>query len=73
MARKLHGGREDGLEPVESLDPDAIIAFSDILCAMSKTAFEGRQLGEAFEIMSEMINDPDCLVVCTLSGAILLR
>ena len=69
MTRKLHDGREDGLEPLESLDPDNVNSFSDLLRAMSKTAFGGRQLGEAFEIMKTMINDPECLVICTLSGA----
>jgi deoxyhypusine synthase len=69
MARRLHDGRKDGLTPLESLDPLTIDSFSGLLRAMSKTAFAGRQLGEAFEILVEMINDPDCTVVLTLSGA----
>lgn len=67
--RNLHDGREDGLEPLHSLNPDEIISFSDMLHAMSQTAFGGRQLGEAFEVMKAMIDDPECLVICTLSGA----
>ena len=69
MPRELRDGRNDGLEPLESLDPDRIDSFSDLLRAMSKTAFGGRQLGEAFEVMQAMTTDPDCMVVATLSGA----
>jgi deoxyhypusine synthase len=69
MARKLHDGRTDGLAPLENLDPDRVHSFADILRAMHKTAFGGRQLGEAFEVMQAMITDQDCLVVATLSGA----
>lgn len=36
---------------------------------MRKTAFGGRRLGEAFETLAAMIDDPDCKVVLTLSGA----
>jgi deoxyhypusine synthase len=36
---------------------------------MSKTAFGGRQLGEAFDIMRTAACDPDCAIVVTLSGA----
>jgi deoxyhypusine synthase len=69
MRRKLRDGREDGLIPVEPLDPDKIHSFSDLLEAMGRTSFGGRRLGEAFEVMKEMILDPDCYVVATFSGA----
>jgi len=69
MRRKYHDGREDGLIPVESLDPDKIHSFSDLLEAMDRTSFGGRRLGEAFEVMKEMIADQDCYVVATFSGA----
>jgi deoxyhypusine synthase len=36
---------------------------------MSRTAFSGRSLGEAFEVLLAMVDDPDCKVVMTLSGA----
>jgi deoxyhypusine synthase len=67
--RELHDGREDGLEPLESLDVDAIESFPDLLRAMGRTAFGGRALGRAFEVTLEMVRDPDCKVVLTLSGA----
>lgn len=69
MPRELRDGREDGFEPLESLDPSHIETFSDLLSAMGKTAFGGRQLGEAFDVLQAMTHDADCMVVATLSGA----
>ncbi len=71
MAKRvaLHDGRADGLTPLESLDLSKVQTFADLLRAMSKTAFGGRQLGEAFEIVLEMARREDCRVVLTLSGA----
>ncbi|MBM4125943.1 MAG: deoxyhypusine synthase [Nitrospira sp.] len=68
-AREFHDGAQDGLVAVEPLDPSKISSFDDLLTAMSKTAFGGRKLGEAFEVLWAMIQDPDCKVVMTLSGA----
>ncbi|MGQ0812737.1 MAG: deoxyhypusine synthase family protein [Nitrospiraceae bacterium] len=67
--REFHDGSKDGLEALEPLDPESIRSFSDLLVAMRKTAFGGRRLGEAFEVLTTMIEDPDCSVVLTLSGA----
>jgi deoxyhypusine synthase len=36
---------------------------------MKHTSFGGRQVGEAAEILQTMTEDPDCLVVASLSGA----
>jgi len=67
--RSLHDGRDDGLVPLESLSLDKVRSFRDLLRAMSRTAFSGRQLGEAFEILMEMVRNPSCRVVFTVSGA----
>lgn len=67
--REFHDGREDGLVPLESLDLDRVTSFASLLRAMSKTAFSGRALGEAFEVTLAMVKDPACKVVLTLSGA----
>ena len=67
--REFHDGAQDGLEALEPLDPQKIRSFADLLVAMRKTAFGGRRLGEAFEVCTTMIGDPDCFVVMTLSGA----
>ena len=67
--RSLHDGRNDGLVPLESVSLESVRSFGDLLRAMSRTAFSGRQLGEAFDVMLEMVRDGECLVVLTLSGA----
>ncbi len=67
--RRFNDGRQDGLIPVQSLDPDEIVSFSDLLTAMGRTSFGGRRVGEAFEVLKEMVFDPDCFVVGTFSGA----
>ena len=40
-----------------------------MLRRMGRTAFGGRALGEAFEVLSAMAADPDCTIVVTVSGA----
>jgi deoxyhypusine synthase len=67
--RELSDGVEDKLVPLKSLDPLAIHSFDDLLTAMSKTAFSGRALGEAADVLTAMTEDPDCLIVATFSGA----
>jgi len=67
--REFHDGRHDGLVPLESLDLDRVQSFPDLLRAMGKTAFSGRALGEAFDVVLAMARDADCSVVLTLSGA----
>ena len=67
--REFHDGRQDGLVALESLDLDQVKSFSSLLRAMSKTAFSGRSLGEALDVTVAMVEDPDCKVVLTLSGA----
>lgn len=67
--RELHDGRSDGLEPLESLSLNDVGSFRELLKAMSRTAFGGRQLGEALSVLEEMVRDDQCKVVMTLSGA----
>src|SRR4051812_29028209 len=67
--RNLGDGVEDHLEPLQALDPLQIHSFDDMVRAMSKTAFSGRALGEACDVLTTMAQDPDCLVVATFSGA----
>ena len=54
---------------METLDLSRIKNFDDLTKAMSKTAFGGRNLGEAADVLYEMATDPDCFVVGTFSGA----
>jgi len=46
-----------------------IHSIDDLVRAMSKTAFTGRQLGEAADVLEAMARDKDCFVVMTLAGA----
>lgn len=64
-----HAARDDGLEPVVPLDLGKVQDFDDLVQAMARTAFGGRQLGEAVDTLVHMARDPDCAVVMTLSGA----
>jgi len=66
-AEMYHDGR--GLEPVYSLDLSRCAGFSDLLREMRHTSFGGRRLGEAADVLHEMVVDPRCLVVGTFSGA----
>ena len=68
-SRELHDGVGDGLIALEPLDLRKIGSTDELLRAMSRTAFAGRTLGEAADILQAMVEDEDCLVVCTLSGA----
>ena len=67
--RKLHNPVEDRLIPLEPLDLSKVRSIDDLVRAMSKTAFTGRQLGEAVDVLEAMARDQDCFVVMTLAGA----
>ncbi len=69
MTRSHHDGRQDGLEPLESLDIRRADGMADLLERMSRTAFGGRELGEAFRVFRTMADDPACTRVVTVSGA----
>ena len=67
--RKLHDPVADRLIPLEPLDLGKIRSIDDLVRAMSKTAFTGRQLGEAADVLEAMARDQECFVVMTLAGA----
>lgn len=67
--RALHDGTQDGLTPVRPLELREVRTLSDLVEQMKTTAFGGRQIGEAAEILQAMIEDEDCLVIGTFSGA----
>ncbi len=74
MAKKRDGsqyarGHEDGLEALLPLDPSATTSVDALVRAMSRTAFGGRRLGEAADVLEAMVRDPDCFRVLTISGA----
>jgi deoxyhypusine synthase len=67
--RRLHNPIADKLIPLEPLDLAKVKSIDDLVRAMSKTAFTGRQLGEAADVLEAMARDEECFVVMTLSGA----
>jgi deoxyhypusine synthase len=69
VERKLHNPIVDKLIPLEPLDLGKVKSIDDLVRAMSKTAFTGRQLGEAADVLEAMARDEECFVVMTLSGA----
>jgi deoxyhypusine synthase len=68
-ARQLHDGYSDNLKPTSSLDLSSVNTVNDLVTQMSNTAFGGRRLGEAADVLHKMASDKDCYVVLTLSGA----
>ncbi len=67
--RKLHNPIEDRLIPLEPLDLEKVRSIDDLVRAMANTAFTGRQIGEAADVLEAMARDKDCFVVMTLAGA----
>ena len=67
--RHLHNPIEDRLIPLEPLDLGKVKSIDGLVRAMAKTAFTGRQLGEAADVLEVMARDADCFVVMTLAGA----
>ena len=67
--RTLHDPVKDKLSPVFPLDLSQVSSVSDLVRGMANTAFTGRQLGEATDVLEAMARDKDCFVVMTLAGA----
>ena len=66
---KLHDGRQDGLEPVHSVDLSRIETFDDLLKAYRDASFGARTLGDAADVLHAMTEDKESFNVMTLSGA----
>jgi deoxyhypusine synthase len=67
--RHLHNPIEDRLIQLEPLDLSKVKSIDGLVRAMAKTAFTGRQLGEAADVLEAMALDEDAFVVMTLAGA----
>src|ERR1700757_2894498 len=68
--RVLHDPVKDKLRPMYPLDLSRCRTIDDLVRAMANTAFTGRQIGDAADIVETMARDKDCFVVMTLSGAL---
>jgi deoxyhypusine synthase len=67
--RQLHNPIADKLIPLEPLDLGKVTSIDSLVRAMAKTAFTGRQLGEAADVLEAMALDEDAFIVMTLAGA----
>jgi len=68
--RVLHDPIADRLTPTHPLDLSKARTVDSLVRAMGRTAFTGRQVGDAAEVLEAMARDKDCFVVLTLSGAL---
>ncbi len=66
---KYGTGHEDGLSPLAPLDLATVDSVDALVRAMSHTAFGGRRLGEAADVLEAMVRDEECFSVLTVSGA----
>jgi deoxyhypusine synthase len=67
--RILHDPIEDRLTPIYPIDLARVQTIDDLVRAMGATAFTGRQIGDAADVLEAMARDKECFVVMTLSGA----
>ena len=63
IERELHDPISDQLVPLEPLDLSKVRTVDDLVRAMAKTAFTGRQVGQAADVLEAMARDKDCFVV----------
>jgi len=68
--RVLHDPVKDKLRPIFPLDLSKCRTIDQLVRAMGDTAFTGRQIGDAADVLEAMARDKDCFVVLTLSGAL---
>lgn len=66
---KFSDGFDKGLKPLKPLDISKCNSVLELVAQMKHTAFGGRALGEAHDVLYKMISDPGCFVVGTFSGA----
>src|SRR6266849_898768 len=68
--RVLHDPVRDIHRPISPLDSSKCNTIDQLVRAMGDTAFTGRQIGDAADVLEAMARDKDCFVVMTLAGAL---
>src|SRR6476619_3430362 len=68
--RVLHDPVKDRLRPIFPLDLSKCNTIDQLVRAMGDTAFTGRQIGDAADVLEMMARDKECFGVLTLSGAL---
>ena len=68
---RVEGGYGDGsgFEPLAPVDVSAAETVDELVRQMAGSAFGGRRLGEAADVLQAMVADRECFVVGTFSGA----
>ncbi len=56
-------------QPTQPFQISSDNSASSLLEKMAQTGFQGRQLGEAFDVWKEMLADPECTILMGVSGA----
>ncbi|MBF0159928.1 MAG: deoxyhypusine synthase family protein [Magnetococcales bacterium] len=64
-----HRPESDGLDPVRPLDLNHTNSVSALMSAYRDASFGARRLGEAADLLQQMVQDPQCCTILTLSGA----
>ncbi|MFX1338266.1 MAG: deoxyhypusine synthase family protein [Promethearchaeota archaeon] len=57
------------LKKIRPYDVKKVSNINDLLSSLRYCGFQGRNLGQALEILEKMVTDETCLTVLTLSGA----
>jgi deoxyhypusine synthase len=68
--RVLHDPIKDRLKAIYPIDLSKCRTVDSLVRGMGQTAFTGRQIGDAADVLEAMARDRDCFVVMTLSGAL---
>lgn len=68
-SRRYGAGHDDGLDALAPLDLASADSVDALVRGMSRTAFGGRCLGEAADVLEAMVRDDACFRVLTVSGA----
>jgi len=69
VERELHDPIRDQLVALEPFDLSKVHTVDDLVRAMGKTAFTGRQIGQAADVLEAMARDKEAFNVMTLAGA----
>ncbi len=57
-------------EKIQPYNPAKVQTVEDALVELQKCSFQGRNLGRALEVLTNMVNNQGCLKVLTLAGAL---
>ena len=69
MPRHIKGNKESPLEPLHRLKLENISSMDDLLSALVETSFGARDIGRAWLVLKQILEDHDCGLVLTISGA----